>query len=167
MVIGQHNRGLQMHSHPWLDTRLGIAIFLVAAAGSGIVRSVGADEPSAAVSSSMEAGSSAMLSGAQEVPPVATTASAVSSVAIAADRMVTGTVMTSSIDGMAAHIHEGAVGTSGPVLITLTKTSSSQWSVPAGSRLTPAQYDSYRAGGLYVNVHSAGHPDGEIRLQLQ
>src|SRR5450631_970121 len=135
-----------MNSHPWLDTRLGIAIFLVAAAGSGMVRSVGADEPSNTAPSSMQAGSRRMLSGAQEVPPVATAASAVSSVAVGADRTVTGTVTTSSIDGTAAHIHEGAVGMNGPVLITLTKTSSTQWSVPAGSQLTPAQYKSYRAG---------------------
>jgi len=155
-----------MRTHKWLDTRLSIAMFLVAAAGSGMVASVGADEPSNAPSSTMEAGKSRMLSGAQEVPPVATAASAVSSVAVAADRTVTGTVTTSSIDGTAAHIHAGAVGTNGPVLITLTKTSSTQWSVPAGSQLTPTQYNSYRAGGLYVNVHSAGHPDGEIRMQL-
>lgn len=107
------------------------------------------------------------LTGAQEVPPVDTTASAVSHIAIGGNLAVTGTVDTSGIKGTVAHIHQGAAGTNGPPVITLVKTSESQWSVPAGATLTPAQYTIYKAGGLYVNVHSAAHPSGEIRMQLK
>jgi len=32
--------------------------------------------------------------------------------------------------------------------------------------LTSAQFDAYRAGDLYVNVHSAANPSGEIRAQI-
>ena len=32
--------------------------------------------------------------------------------------------------------------------------------------LTDAQYASFKSGDLYVNVHSAQHPTGEIRGQL-
>jgi CHRD domain len=154
-----------MHSHHWLVPRLSIAFFLVAAAGSVMQSRVSAaDSDNAALTSNQP---SEMLSGSLEVPAVDSSASAECSIAVATDGSVTGKLTTSDIDGTAAHIHAGAVGTNGPVLITLTKTSATQWSVPAGSQLTPAQYDSYQQGGLYVNVHSAAHPDGEIRMQLK
>jgi hypothetical protein len=41
------------------------------------------------------------------------------------------------------------------------------WSVPAGAKLTQEQYASFKAGNLYVNVHSAEHKPGEIRAQLK
>jgi CHRD domain len=68
---------------------------------------------------------------------------------------------------VAAHIHQGAMGQNGPVIVPLTKTSDNVWSVPAGTKLTDAQYEAFKAGNLYVNVHSAAHKDGEIRAQLK
>ncbi len=109
----------------------------------------------------------AMLLGAQEVPPVQTKATASSSITVAEDMSVTGSVNTTDIESTMAHIHQGAVGVSGPPLVTLVKTADSQWSVPANTKLTAAQYQSYKAGDLYVNVHSAAHKDGEIRMQLK
>ena len=131
---------------------------------SGILN---ASEPVAPATSAMATDSPARLSGSQEVPPVKTAASATSMIVIGADFSVTGTVVTSGIDGTVAHIHEGASGINGAPIITLVKTSATQWSVPAGSVVTQVQYDSYLHGDLYVNVHSAAHPNGEIRLQLR
>lgn len=109
---------------------------------------------------------SVTLTGAQEVPLVRTLATGTSTISVAADGTVTGAVDTIGIEGTMAHIHQGAIGVNGPVLVTLEKTSPMRWSVPAGTKLTDAQIQSYKSGDLYVNVHSAAHKSGEIRLQL-
>ena len=107
------------------------------------------------------------LSGDQEVPPVTTTATGNSTIAIAADGAVTGAVTTTGVDGTMAHIHTGAAGTNGPVIVPLTKTADGVWSVPPGAKLSPEQLAAFKAGTLYVNVHSAANKGGEIRAQLK
>jgi len=107
------------------------------------------------------------LTGAEETPPVTTSASATGTIIIAADKSVSGTLKSSGIDGTVAHIHVGAPGQSGPPIITLIKGSAGTWSVPEGSKLTDDQYASFKAGNLYVNIHSAEHKPGEIRAQLK
>ncbi|HEY6865314.1 MAG TPA: CHRD domain-containing protein [Burkholderiales bacterium] len=106
------------------------------------------------------------LTGAQEVPPVTTAAKGTANIKVAADKSVSGSVTTSGINGVAAHIHQGASGRNGPVIVPLTK-KGDEWLVPAGAKLTDAQYDAYKAGELYVNVHSPAHKGGEIRAQLK
>ena len=107
------------------------------------------------------------LIGAEETPPVTTTATGKGTITIAADKSVSGTIKTMGIVGTVAHIHVGAPGQSGPPIITLDKTAEGVWAVPAGSKLTDEQYASFKAGNLYVNVHSAEHKPGEIRGQLK
>ena len=107
------------------------------------------------------------LSGDQEVPPVQTTASGTGTITVEDDRSVKGKITTSDIKGTGAHIHEGAVGKNGPDIITLKKSSDNEWSVPGDAKLTDAQYDAYKAGNLYVNVHSDANKSGEIRGQLK
>jgi hypothetical protein len=107
------------------------------------------------------------LTGTEETPPVTTSATGSGTITINDDKSVSGSVMTSGIEGIAAHIHQGAVGQSGPPIITLVKDDKGVWSVPAGSKLTDEQYAAYKAGNLYVNVHSAEHKPGEIRAQLK
>lgn len=106
------------------------------------------------------------LSGAQEVPPVTTSAAGTGQLTVEPDHTVSGSIATTGITATAAHIHEGAPGSNGPVIIPLTKTSDNGFAVPAGAKLSDSQYASYRAGKLYVNVHSAAHPGGEIRAQI-
>jgi hypothetical protein len=107
------------------------------------------------------------LSGAQETPPVTTSASGSGTISIGADKSVSGSVKTTGIEGTVAHIHVGAPGQSGPPIITLDKSAAGVWTVPAGSKLTDEQFASFKAGNLYVNVHSAEHKPGEIRAQLK
>ena len=107
------------------------------------------------------------LSGGEEVPAVTTRATGTGSIAIKDDKSVTGSVTTKDVVGVAAHIHLAPVGKNGPPVITLTKKSDNEWSVPEGSKLTDEQYAAYKAGNLYVNVHSAANKGGEIRAQLK
>jgi len=107
------------------------------------------------------------LSGNQESPPVSTSASGSGTFTIGTDKTVNGKVTTTGMAGVAAHIHEGAPGKNGPVIIPLQKAGDNAWSTPAGAKLSDAQYDAFKAGNLYVNVHSAAHKDGEIRAQLK
>jgi hypothetical protein len=105
------------------------------------------------------------LSGSHEVPPVTTSASATGNFKVGADKSVSGSITTIGIAATAAHIHMGAAGTNGPVIIPLTKYENT-FSVPAGAKLTDEQYAAYKAGKLYVNVHSNANKGGEIRAQL-
>ena len=108
-----------------------------------------------------------VLTGDQEAPAVATSARGSGTITIGADHSVSGSITTTGIAGIMAHIHEGAPGKNGPPIITLEKGAEGKWSVPAGSKLTDAQYQSFRAGKLYVNVHSDAYKGGEIRAQLK
>ena len=107
------------------------------------------------------------LSGGQEVPPVTTAATGSGTITVGSDMSVSGAVTTAGLVGVAAHIHDGAAGKNGPVIIPLTKTSDNAWSVPAGAKFTNAQYESYKAGNLYINVHTVANKGGEIRGQLK
>lgn len=108
-----------------------------------------------------------VLSGAEEVPPVATKATGSGTIVIAEDRSVSGSVTTTGIVATAAHIHDGVRGANGPVIVPMEKTADNVWTIKAGSKLTEAQYEKFKAGGLYVNVHSAENKGGEIRAQLK
>ena len=107
------------------------------------------------------------LTGANEVPPVTTSASGTGTVTINADHSVTAKIVAKGMTATASHIHEGAMGANGPVIVPFVKTGDNTFEAPPGAKLTDAQYASYKAGKLYVNVHSAEHKGGEIRGQLK
>jgi hypothetical protein len=107
------------------------------------------------------------LSGAAEVPPVETKASGSGVINIGVDNSITGIVHTSGVNATMAHIHDGAAGKSGPVIIPLIREGSDGWTVPPNTKLTEEQVKAFKAGDLYVNVHSSAHPAGEIRGQLK
>jgi len=106
------------------------------------------------------------LTGAAEVPPVSTAATGTARISVLPDRTLSGSLSTSGLQPTMAHIHEAAAGKNGPPIVTLLVTRGNGFAVPAGAVLSEAQYASYLAGNLYINVHSAAYPDGEIRAQL-
>lgn len=107
------------------------------------------------------------LAGDQEVPPVTSMGSGSGTITIGADKSVSGSVTTTGISGVAAHIHEAAAGKNGPVIIPLAKSDNNTWTVPVGAKLSDAQFSGFKAGNLYVNVHTKEHPGGELRGQLK
>lgn len=106
------------------------------------------------------------LVGKAEVPATITSATGVGRITVLPDYTVSGSIETSGLVPTIAHIHEAASGQNGPPIITLAKTANGSFAVPVDARLTETQYASYKAGHLYINVHSARHPNGEIRGQL-
>jgi len=107
------------------------------------------------------------LKGANEVPPVTTSATGSATVTIGADRSVKANVTVSGMTATASHIHMAAAGANGPVVVPFTKSGDNAFSAAADAKLTEEQFEAYKAGKLYVNVHSAANPGGEIRAQLK
>jgi len=106
------------------------------------------------------------LSGDQEVPPVQTSGSGSGTITIGDDGSVSGSVTAAGFTPTAAHIHEGPAGKNGPVIVPFTK-DGDKFGPAAGAKLTPDQLKAFKAGDLYVNIHSAAHPGGEVRAQLK
>jgi hypothetical protein len=108
----------------------------------------------------------ATLTGAEEVPAVTSAASARGALVVdPVTRAISGGVTFSGITPTAAHIHQGAPGQNGGIVVGLTLGTDSA-TIPANTTLTQAQYDALLAGQLYFNIHSAANPDGEIRGQI-
>jgi hypothetical protein len=112
----------------------------------------------------------ARLEGAQEVPPVVTSASGTAAVSInAATNQALVSVQWAGLSGNATvgHLHSGAPGANGPVVCNLSPPN-----VPAGAvvdalcNFTAQQIADLRNGLLYVNIHTAANPGGEIRGQV-
>ncbi len=123
---------------------------------------------------------SASLSGAQEVPAVTTSASGSATVNIITDSEVNEINYEVTYSGLsgdlaAAHIHVGAVGSNGPVILPLAIGPSPFSGTLKDTDLTPAggvatfadAIAAIRAGNTYINLHTAANPGGEIRGQLK
>ena len=106
------------------------------------------------------------LKGTSETPPVVTAAKGKGKIIVFPNRMVSGSIHPSGLVATKASIHVAAVGENGPPIITLNKAANGSFDVPDDARLTKAQYKSYMAGKLYVNVRSTRYPAGEIRAQV-
>lgn len=112
-------------------------------------------------------GQQVTLSGANEVPPVMTGASGSGTVTVNSDCTVSARISVSGMTATAAHIHEGAAGANGGVIVPLNKEGDSTFVTAPGAKFTESQCAAYKAGRTYVNVHSAKNPPGEIRAQLR
>lgn len=119
----------------------------------------------------------ARIDGAQEVPPVSTTATGTGSFTLSSDlTMLKWSISYQGLSGTlsAAHFHTGAPGVAGPVVKAIAgaggateATISGTWtSTDASQPLTAALVDSLLTGRLYVNFHTSANPGGEARGQV-
>jgi hypothetical protein len=115
-------------------------------------------------------GLTAKLTGDQENPAVTTSATGTGSFTLTA----AGLEFDLTVEGLtftAAHFHNGAIGVNGGVVRTITNdfagnTASGIWTSSDTEPLTPGLIADLLAGNLYINVHTAANPGGEIRGQV-
>jgi Cu/Zn superoxide dismutase len=108
----------------------------------------------------------AVALGANEIPAVATTASAVGSFAVSKasgklDYKIVANGLSGTITG--AHIHYGSPDRTGAVAQALTVSGNL---ISGSFNLTSALFDSVFNGVTYLNIHTAANPNGEIRGQI-
>ena len=142
---------------------------LAAMVASALLAGCGMMERSSSGSSygSAPAGERVKLSGSEEVPASGSSATGSGTVTVAADCSVTANISVTGMTAAAAHIHQGAAGANGGVIVPFTKTGDNIFIAPAGAKMTAEQCAAYKAGNTYVNVHSAAKPGGEVRAQLK
>ncbi|HET6203116.1 MAG TPA: CHRD domain-containing protein [Planctomycetota bacterium] len=113
----------------------------------------------------------AQLSGANEIPSVASAATGVGTFVLNANDTLTYYVTASGFTSLVtdAHIHPGLSTQSGGVLFPLTFTLTAGGVIATGTTpvLTVAQKTDLLAGALYVNVHTINNGGGEIRGQIR
>lgn len=113
----------------------------------------------------------ATLNGLEEVPPVLTTATGVFRLTYSPGSSKAS--YFASYNGLsgapsAAHIHNGATGVSGPVVVGLSAGGTGTYSGELDLSALPSDFlQKLEDGQLYVNVHTAANPAGEIRGQLR
>jgi hypothetical protein len=110
----------------------------------------------------------AKLTAKEEVPPqvVKNTKGSGSFTGDLTGSKLTWTLRFSGLTGpaIAAHIHLGAMGQSGNVVVPLCGPCKSP--VKGTAKLSAALIKALKVHKLYVNVHTAKNPNGEIRGQL-
>lgn len=118
------------------------------------------------------------MSGANEVPPVTTTATGTFQLELhkSEDRgriNVFTTIPAGQVTG--AHLHTAASGVNGPVVVNLTPDGNSaflkDFSVSDltgnGGITTWQQFlDALNAGSIYLNVHTSSNAGGELRAEM-
>lgn len=111
----------------------------------------------------------ASLTGAQEVPPVATAASGTADVRYnTGNNTLSWSVTHGGLSGpvTGAHIHGPAgPGQNAGVVIPFSNLGAA--TITGEARITPEQLTQLTSGQWYVNLHTAANPGGEIRGQLR
>ena len=115
---------------------------------------------------------SARLNGAQETPALATNAQGVASFTLNETRDTL--FVQAAFSGLSgpitgAHVHEGAVGVAGNIIISLVPMvrGNRLSGFLTGADISKDKLAKFLRGLYYINVHTAANPAGEIRGQIQ
>lgn len=105
----------------------------------------------------------ATLNGAQEVPAVSTSGTGTAAITITGST-ISYTLAANNLSSaiVAAHIHAGAPGVAGDVIVGLN----AQTLAGTVENVSAAAIATILSGDSYVNIHTADNPGGEIRGQL-
>lgn len=132
-----------------------------------------AASPSPSASPAAPAAYHAVLSGSAVVPPVDTTASGTGTATPTADgRQIAFSAHVTGLSRPIIHafVVEGAAGQTGevvkPLLVSGTDVSGVWSAADAGRPMKPSDLDALRNGGLYFEIATDAHPNGELRGQL-
>lgn len=113
----------------------------------------------------------AYMDNNQEVPANSSTARGYGAVSVKSDGSVAFVNMiflNLSGPATAGHVHSGRSGTNGAAIFNLNPPAvTSGGSVDWVFNMSPTQAAAMRQGQLYLNVHTAANPGGEIRGQIQ
>jgi CHRD domain/IPTL-CTERM motif len=111
---------------------------------------------------------SANLQPGNEVPPVTSTATGTALVGIIGGNVVWNLNVTNLNNVIAGHIHRGAVGVNGPVVVNFAPAFNPAGNARGSTAIDPvlASEISNNPAGFYVNIHTTQNPGGEIRGPL-
>jgi len=111
-----------------------------------------------------------VLLGTNEVVPVTTMATGIAILRLTDRKKLYSRVTVTTLDAgdalMAAHIHTGAAGVNGGVIVTLCA-NAEDFGVAKMFTLTDPVFTSVKMDAVYVNAHSSIKPGGLVRGQIR
>jgi len=156
--------------------KLFIRLFVFLILSSSFVACSNDDPPSPGLSAAVQKSGiityKATLNGAAEVP--ANSSSATGTATLTYDpstKIYSLTATHTVVSPTGAHVHKGAVGVSGPVVVDLGSPASPiGFEKPYADDKLQAEINANLSdldeGKAYINIHSAAYPGGEIRGQF-
>lgn len=111
------------------------------------------------------------LDSAQEVPAPGVPSTGTGMATVTVDAVTRAVSVSGTYSGLTsnqtlAHIHSGAFGVQGGVLINLSGTGGTSGSFSGSGVFTSGQFNTFLAGDLYLNLHTVSNGAGELRGQI-
>jgi len=111
-----------------------------------------------------------VMLGANEVPPVTTTATGLAILRMTTDKILHSKVTITNLESgdalAAAHIHKAGVGVNGVVIVPLCD-KADDFGQAQTFTLPDEVFNSVKNDSVYVNAHSTNHPAGFVRGQIR